>query len=70
MFKVYGDGTLLYEAPSFVRGSTNPVEINVDITGVSELRIVMLGIAAFDTGWPGMYDWEPMVCAANLTISK
>ena len=67
MFKVYGDGTLLYEAPMFRRGVTDPIQINVDITGVRILKIVMLGVWIPD----GLFSHpEPMVCAADLTVSK
>lgn len=69
-FKVYGDGVLLYEAPTFTKGVTEPVNISVNISNVMELKIVILGVWTENGDWPGQYWRNPMVCAANLTVSK
>lgn len=69
MFKVYGDGKLLYEAPTFKKGTFLPVKINVNVSGVSTLKIVMLGIWRENDGW-GMFSDDPMICASDLTVSK
>ncbi len=66
LFKVYGDGKLLYTAPDFRKGTIKPVEINVDISDVMVLKIAILGIWSYGWGW---HVKEPMICAANLAVS-
>lgn len=39
MCKIYGDGKLLYESIELVGRTAYPININVDITGVKQLRI-------------------------------
>lgn len=71
VFKVYGDGTLLYEAPTFIRGTVDPVDFNIDISGVRNLRVVVLGVwTDKNTGWVGWNSRYPMVCAADMMVSK
>lgn len=68
--KVYGDKALLFEAPAFTVDITEPLSIDIDITGVRELKIVMLGTWTEDTTWVGLYSRQPKVCAADFCISK
>jgi len=42
MFRIYGDGVLLYEKTG-IDSKTKPYEIEVDITGVTDLKIEMYG---------------------------
>lgn len=37
--KIYGDGELLYESPNLAGRTSYPVSVNVDITGVKQLRV-------------------------------
>lgn len=62
VFKVYADGSLIYEAPDFRKGVFDPVELNVNITGCQTLRIVMLGMGNEHNGW------QPMICAGDLSV--
>lgn len=68
--KIYGDKVLLFEAPAFTTDVIEPLSIEVDVTGVRELRIVMLGVWHEDTTWGGLYSRYPKVCAANFCVSK
>jgi len=68
--KIYGDGVLLYEAPEFKKDTIDPLHIEVNITGVRELKIVMMGVWTEDTTWPGLYTRNPKVCAADFSIRK
>lgn len=67
--KIYGDKALLFEAPSFTTSTIEPLPIEIDITGVRELRIVMLGVWIENTSGDVYYSY-PKVCAADLCISK
>lgn len=69
-FKVYGDGVLLYEAPEFRMGITEPLDFSVDISNVRSLKIVILGLWRENGDWIGTYYRYPMVCATNLMLSK
>ncbi len=64
-FKIYGDGILLYEAPKFKMGVTEPLNFSVNISNVQALKIIILGRA-------GTSYWsdDPVVCATNLMLSK
>lgn len=66
--KIYGDNVLLYEAPSLSRENLEPISIDLNITGVRELRIVMLGVWEQDR--KDYSDHYPKVCAANFEVSK
>lgn len=65
-FKVYGDDVLLYEAPQFKTGSFNPVEIDVDITGITVLKVEIDGLNR--EVYLGDESYYPMVCAADLKV--
>lgn len=68
--KIYGDDVLLYEAPVFLRGTYDPVPIDLDVAGVSALKIAMYGVWAESSGWAGIYHYHPMVCAADMRVSR
>ncbi len=70
LVRFYGDGILLYEAPGFSQNTYDTVPFNLDITGVRELKIVMMGVWTEETGWIGMYSRYPRVCAGNLFLQK
>ena len=66
--KLYGDGVLLYEGPQITRGTYEQYSIHADVTGVRELKIVLLGIGkVYETYWT---DYEPLLGIANATIQK
>lgn len=66
--KLYGDGVLLYEGPQITRGTYEQYSIHADITGVRELKIVLLGIGKInETYWT---DYDPVLGIANATIQK
>ena len=50
-FEVYGDGMKLFESEIF-RGKTPPQDIEIDVTGVQELKLV---VTEGGNGWGG--DW-------------
>ena len=62
--KIYGDGVLLYTAPNIDKNTTGPVKFDIDITGVSELKIVMMG-----TWFNGMYGYGgTLVCMSDVML--
>lgn len=66
--KIYGDDILLYQGPSITPSTYEEYDVNVDVTGVRELRIVMLGCTYVNEEYGGSY--IPMVCLGNLEIQK
>lgn len=69
--KIYGDGVVLYEAPNITQSTYSPIDFNVNVKGVRELKIVMLGVWTSTEGnWSGQYSRYPKACMANLTLSK
>ena len=68
--KFYGDGILLYEAPHVTQDTYDPIPFTVNVAGVRNLKIVVMGIWADTTGWIGMYDYNPKVCLGDLMLSK
>lgn len=65
--KIYGDDVLLYEGPQITPKTYEQYNIHIDITGVRELKIVLLGVAAED----GMYSTKyPLLAIADATIQK
>lgn len=66
--KIYGDDVLLYEAPNITKDTYDSIKFQIDITGVRNLKIVMRGVWAESTGWVGMYDRNPKVCMAEVTL--
>lgn len=67
--KIYGDDVLLYEAPNITQDTYSPIDFEVDVNGVRELKIVMLGVWTEST-WPGQHSKYPKACMANLILSK
>lgn len=70
VFKVYGDGVLLYEGPKITQNTYDAIDFEVDVAGVRELKIVMMGVWTQAGEWIGQYDRYPKICAANLTLIK
>ncbi len=62
--KIYGDGVLLYESYDITSSTYEPVDFEVDVTGVRELEIRVEGRAKVSG------DEYALVCAANLMLSK
>ena len=62
---IYGDGVLLYSA-SLSQNVYDPIECEVDITGVRELQI------RFDGKWRNDEQsyFKPKICLANLEVAK
>lgn len=62
---IYGDGVLLYSA-SLSQNVYDPIEFEVDITGVRELQI------RFDGKWRNDEQsyFMPKICLANLKVAK
>jgi len=71
VFRVYGDDLLIYEAPIFTRNNPGPVNLNIDITGVRDLRIVMQGYDLYGAGgWGNLIQDRPMIAAAYLAVQR
>ena len=68
--KIYGDGALLYEAPSFTQDTYDVYDIDLNVSGVRELKIVMMGVWTAETDWIGIYDRNPKVCMANMQLLR
>lgn len=68
--KIYGDDVLLYEAPNFTLDTYDPVEFQISVAGVRNLKIVMLGVWGESNGWVGMYSRYPKVCMAETMLQK
>lgn len=68
--KIYGDGVLLYEAPNITQSTFAPIDFEVSVKGVRELKIVMLGVWSEEGNWIGQYLRYPKACMANLIVSK
>lgn len=65
LFRVYGDGVLLYEGPRFYAGMADLIPFDVNISGVKNLRIVIMGVYIRRGISP-----YAMVCAGNVAVSK
>lgn len=68
--RIYGDGALLYEAPNFTQETFDTIKVELDVTGVRNLKIVMRGVWTDTTGWPGLYDRLPKVCFGEIMLQK
>ena len=66
--KIYGDDVLLYEGPNITPSTYEEYDVYANVTGVRELRIVMLGCTYVKEEYGGSY--VPMVCLGNLEIQK
>lgn len=71
VIKIYGDGILLYEAPSITQNTFDPISLSINVTGVRELKIVNFGIWT-ETGNFDIYSkcYHPKVCLAEMYLSK
>jgi len=68
--RIYGDDVLLYEAPGYTSDMYDSVAFTVDVSGVRNLRIVVMGRWVQDSGWVGLYDRQPKVCLGELMLQK
>ena len=66
--KIYGDDVLLYEGPQITQGTYEQYSIHADVTGVRELKIVLLGVGATQDLYSTNCD--PLLGIANATIQK
>jgi len=64
LFEVYGDGVLLYQAPSSLSGQRmEPISFDVDIAGVKKLRV------HFEAkNQTNMFSWEDMVFGLSEAV--
>lgn len=65
--KIYGDDVLLYEGPQITSKTYEQYNIHIDVTGVRELKIVLVGVAT-DGGIYSSY--SPLLAIADATIQK
>lgn len=71
VIKIYGDGILLYEAPGIDQNTFDPISLNVNVTGVRELKIVNFGVwNGNDSGNIYFASYHPMVCLAEMYLNK
>ncbi len=66
--RIYGDGRLIYEAPAITKNTYDPIPFSVNVSGVSELKIVMLGVHQTKTDFVGAYSFDPVVCMADAYL--
>ena len=66
--KICGDDVLLYEGPQITQGTYEQYSIHADVTGVRELKIVLLGVGATQDLYSTNCD--PLLGIANATIQK
>ena len=67
--KIYGDDVLLYEGPQITRDTYEEFTIHIDVTGVRELKIVLLGVGRKEDSF-ALYSYYPLMAIANATIQK
>lgn len=71
VIKIYGDGILLYEALGIDQNTFDPISLNVNVTGVRELKIVNFGVwNGNDSGNIYFESYHPMVCLAEMYLNK
>lgn len=66
--KIYGDDVLLYEGPAITQNTYEEYKIHADISGVRELKIVLLGVGLIPDTWPQWY--SPVLAIADVTVQK
>ena len=66
--KIYGDDVLLYEGPTITQNTYEEYKIHVNISGVRELKIVLLGVGLIPDTWPEGY--SPVLAIADATVQK
>lgn len=64
--KIYGDGVLLYEAPNITKSTYDPMNFSIDITGVRELKIIIMGYWTNNNS----YGYQSKLCLADLMVQK
>lgn len=67
--KIYGDDVLLYEAPEITQSTYDSYSFEIDVSGVRNLKIVMMGVWTSYDGW-GFYSRYPKVCMAEVMLQK
>lgn len=67
--KIYGDDVLLYEGPSITQDTYEQYSIHLNVTGVRELKIVLMGVGRFGESY-ALYHYYPLLAIANATIQK
>lgn len=67
--KIYGDDVLLYEGPQITQDTYEEFTIHIDVTGVRELKIVLLGVGRKEDSF-ALYSYYPLMAIANATIQK
>lgn len=67
--KIYGDDVLLYEGPPITEETYEQYSIHLDITGVRELKIVLMGVGRIGESY-ALYHYYPLLAIANATIQK
>lgn len=68
--KIYGDDVLLYEAPNITKSTYDPIKFEIDVSGVRDLKIVMMGVWTVDSVDFGMIDIFPKVCMGEVYLQK
>ena len=68
--KIYGDGVLLYEANPVSQTTWDTEDFALDVAGVRELKIVIVGRWVENGGSLGIYERHPKVCLADLMLQK
>lgn len=68
--KIYGDGLLVYKSPEITQSTYDPIDFEIDVSGIRELKIIITGRWGADSGWYGLYDIYPKVCLGNLMLQK
>lgn len=68
--KVYGDDVLLYESNAITDATYDTFDFEIDVTGVRNLKIVMLGVWSEASDWIGLYNRHPKVCLGDATLQR
>lgn len=66
---IYGDGIQLYSSPDITQKTYEEYSIDVDVTGVRELKIIVFGSWGENDGWGGMIHY-PKACLADVKLYK
>lgn len=64
VIKIYGDGVCIYSNTEMTKTQKNPIDIEVDITGVRILTIEIDGYAGSG------YVWRPMAALADVYVQR
>ncbi len=66
---IYGDGVRLYSSPDITQKTYEEYQVDVDVTGVRELKIIVFGSWHEDDGWGGV-NYNPKACLADVKLYK